>query len=109
MKPLLLLFAAIGSEVIATTALKLSEGFTRPLPSTLVVVGYGLSFYLLSLTLRSLSIGVAYAIWSGVGTAAIAIIGAFWFQETLTPTRVAGIVLIIAGVILVNYGATTAH
>ncbi len=105
MNPFVLLFGAIGSEVVATTALKLSDGFSRPLPSLVVVAGYGISFYLLALCLKELSVGTTYAIWSGVGTAAIALVGVFWFHEALTLPRVAGILLIIAGVALVNSGA----
>ena len=98
---------AIGSEIIATVALKLSEGFTRPIPVIFVVAGYGLSFYALSLSLRTIPLGVVYAIWSGVGTAAIALIGVLLFKELLDVVKVAGIGLIIVGVVMLKgVGAT---
>ena len=84
------LCAAIISEVVGTSALKASEEFTRPLPSALVVVGYGLSFYLLTLVLRSLPIGVTYAIWSGVGILLVAVIGAAYYREGFSSPRPAG-------------------
>ena len=102
MHPVIWLIAAIGSEVIATTSLKLSEGFSRPLPVVFVVVGYGISFYALAQSLRAIPLGVVYAVWSGIGTAAIALIGLWLFRETLDAPKVAGIALIIAGVVLLN-------
>ncbi|NJN17950.1 MAG: multidrug efflux SMR transporter [Oscillochloris sp.] len=98
----LLLFAAIVSEVIATTSLKLSEGFTRPVPSLIVVLGYGTAFYLLSLSLRQIPLGTAYAIWSGVGTAATVIIGILVWGEPVSAWRMFGIGLIIAGVVVLQ-------
>jgi small multidrug resistance pump len=106
MHPALWLVLAIASEIVATVALKLSDGFTKPLPVVAVVAGYGLSFYALSITLRTIPLGVVYAIWSGVGTAAVVLIGLFLFRETLDAVKVAGIGLIIAGVVLLN-GVTT--
>ncbi|NNJ09354.1 multidrug efflux SMR transporter [Chloroflexales bacterium ZM16-3] len=100
---LLALLAAIVSEVIGTTALKFSDGFSRPLPSLIVVVGYALSFYLMSLSLRSIPLGTAYAIWSGLGTAATVAIGVLLWKESLDPARVIGIALIIAGVLVLNF------
>ena len=85
-----LLVAAIGAEVVATSALKASDGFSRLWPSVLVVVGYGLAFYLLALTLRSIPVGVAYAIWSGVGVVAIALIGWLVFGQKLDAPAVIG-------------------
>ncbi len=96
------LFLAILSEVTATTSLKFSEGFTKLVPSMVVVIGYGLSFYLLSIALRVMPIGVAYAIWSGVGLVLTVIAGMLFFQETLDWARVVGILLIIAGIIFIN-------
>lgn len=107
MHPALWLALAIGSEIVATVSLKLSDGFTLPIPAVVVVAGYGLSFYALSITLRSIPLGVVYAIWSGVGTAAIVVIGLFLFRETLDVVRVVGIGLIIAGVVLLQ-GVTSA-
>jgi small multidrug resistance pump len=106
MHPALWLALAIASEIVATVSLKLSDGFTRPLPVVAVVAGYGLSFYALSITLRTIPLGVVYAIWSGVGTAAVVVIGLFLFRETLDAVKVAGIGLIITGVVVLN-GVTT--
>jgi small multidrug resistance pump len=100
-----LLVVAIGSEVVATTALRMSDGFTRPLPVAVLVVGYTISLYLLSVVVRDLSIGLTYAIWAGAGTALIAVIGVVLFDETLTLASLAGIALVIAGVILINASA----
>ena len=83
MQPVVWLLLAIGSEVVATSALKASDGFTRLVPAVVVVVGYAASFYFLSLTLRDIPLGITYAVWSGIGTAAIAIIGVVFFRETL--------------------------
>jgi small multidrug resistance pump len=96
------LFLAILSEVIATTSLKFSEGFTKLTPSVMVVIGYGLSFYLLSIALKVMPIGVAYAIWSGVGLILTVVAGMILFQETLDWARVVGILLIITGIIFIN-------
>jgi small multidrug resistance pump len=105
MHPVAWLALAIGSEIIATVSLKLSDGFTRPVPAVVVVLGYALSFYALSITLRSIPLGVVYAIWSGVGTAAIVVIGFFLFHEVLDTVKLAGIGLVIVGVVMLN-GAT---
>lgn len=102
----LMLAAAIVAEVAATTAMKYSEGFSRLGPSLVTLVGYAISFVLLAQTLKTLSIGTAYAIWSGVGTAAVAAIGLVLFSETLTLAKVAGIVLIVGGVVVLNLGGT---
>ncbi|HET7083119.1 MAG TPA: multidrug efflux SMR transporter [Candidatus Limnocylindria bacterium] len=109
MHPALWLALAIGSEIVATVSLKLSDGFTKPAPSVVVVAGYALSFYALSITLRTIPLGVVYAIWSGVGTAAIVVIGLFLFRETLDVIKVVGIGLIIGGVVILNgVGTATA-
>ena len=97
-----LLLIAITAEVIATTALKMSDGFTQTIPSVVVVAGYGCAFYFLSLVLKSMPIGVAYAIWSGVGVALITVIGAVFFKQTLDAAAIAGIALIVAGVVMIN-------
>lgn len=102
MKTLIILFFAILAEVIGTSALKLSNGFTKWLPSIVVVIGYGASFYLLSLALKTMPIGVAYAIWSGVGLILTVIAGMILWRETLDWARVAGILLIIVGIVLIN-------
>jgi small multidrug resistance pump len=102
MHPAVWLALAIGSEIIATVSLKLSDGFTKPMPSVVVVLGYAVSFYALSISLRTIPLGVVYAIWSGVGTAAIVVIGLFLFRETLDLVKVVGIGLIITGVVMLN-------
>ncbi|MGW2616517.1 DMT family transporter [Streptomyces sp. NPDC001500] len=100
----LTLAGAIAAEVAATTVMKYSDGFSRLWPSLLTVVGYVVSFFLLARTLQTVGIGTAYAIWAGTGTAAIALIGLAVFGETLTLTQVAGILLIVAGVVVLNLG-----
>ncbi|HEY8997664.1 MAG TPA: multidrug efflux SMR transporter [Edaphobacter sp.] len=96
------LAGAILSEVIATSSLKASNGFTRLLPSILVVVGYGTAFYCLSQTLKTIPVGVAYAIWSGLGTVLIALVGLVLYKQRLDAAAVAGMGLIIAGVLVMN-------
>jgi len=98
----LYLFIAILAEVIATSALKSAEGFTKLGPSILVVVGYGAAFYLLSLVLRHMTVGIAYAIWSGVGIVLVALVGMFMFRETPDVPAVIGMGLIIAGVTVIH-------
>jgi small multidrug resistance pump len=97
-----LLAFAIVSEVAGTTALKFSNGFTRLWPTVGVAVGYGLSFYLLALTLRSVPVGTAYAIWSAAGTALIATIGILFLGESANVVRIGGIALVIVGVVILN-------
>ena len=101
MQWLYLLFTILF-EVAGTTSLKLSQGFTRLIPSALVVVCYGISFYLLSLTLKKLDVSIAYAIWSGLGTALVTIVGILWFKEPVTAIKIISIALIIFGVIGLN-------
>jgi small multidrug resistance pump len=99
----ILLIGAIASEVVATSALKLSNGLTRPAPSVVVAVGYLLSFVLLAQALKlQLQVSVAYAIWSGVGTAAITVIGMLLLDEPLTAGKALGIALVIGGVVTLN-------
>lgn len=97
-----LLSLAIVSEVIGTSALKLSDGFTKPWPSLVVLVGYGLAFYLLSLTLKQIPVGVAYAIWAGAGIALITLIGWVVFKQALDLAGLLGISLIISGVVVLQ-------
>jgi len=99
----LILGVAIISEVIATSALKASEGFTRLMPSLIVVIGYGVAFYCLSLVLRTLPVGIAYAIWSGVGVALIALVGWLLYGQALDLPAILGLTLIIAGVVVLNF------
>jgi small multidrug resistance pump len=101
-KTALIFFFAVLSEVTATIALKFSEGFTRLVPSIVVVLGYGLSFYLLSLSLKVIPIGVAYALWSGIGIVLTVIAGMMLWREPLDWARVVGIALIIGGILVIN-------
>jgi small multidrug resistance pump len=98
----LYLTIAIVSEVIATSALKAAEGFTRWLPSFLVVCGYASAFYFLSLTLRAIPLGVAYAVWSGFGIALVSLIGWAIYHQSLDLPALIGIALIVAGVVVLN-------
>lgn len=102
------LFAAIVSEVVATSALKAAEGFTRFWPSAVVIVGYGVAFYCLSLTMRTIPIGIAYAIWSGVGIVLIALVGVLVYRQPLDAPALIGMALILAGVLVINLFSTTA-
>ena len=104
--PWLFLAGAILSEVVATTFLKLSDGFTRLVPSIVVVVGYVLAFGLLSQALsRGMGIGVAYGVWAAAGVALVAIVGATFLGESLTWVQAGGIALVIAGVLALELGA----
>ena len=101
---------AIIGEVIATSALKSSAGFSKLLPSTLVVAGYGTAFYFLSLTLRTMPIGIVYALWSGVGVALISVIGWLVFKQSLDLAAIIGITLIVLGVVVLNvFSKVSAH
>jgi small multidrug resistance pump len=106
---MLILLLAIVSEVVGTVALKASEGFARLGPTLLVVVGYVLTFYFLGLALKQIPLGVAYAIWSGLGTAGAVLAGLLLWRESLSPAGVVGIALIVAGVLILNLfpGAST--
>lgn len=97
-----LLSIAIVTEVIGTTALRYAEGFTRLLPSLVVVVSYAIAFYCLSLTLKTLPVGIAYAVWSGVGLALIALIGWLVLRQPLDAAAIGGIALIGAGVLMLT-------
>ena len=106
----LYLAIAIVAEVIATSALKASDGFSRPLPATLVVAGYGVAFYMLSLTLRTIPMGVVYAIWSGAGIVLITLVGYFMFRQRLDLPALVGIGLIVAGVLVMQlFSKSTSH
>ncbi|MGW5659178.1 DMT family transporter [Streptomyces sp. NPDC003758] len=98
------LSGAIAAEVAATTAMKYSDGFSRLGPSLVTLLGYVVSFLLLAQTLKTLSIGTAYAIWSGAGTATVAMIGLVLFGEGLGLAKIAGIALIVGGVVVLNLG-----
>lgn len=98
----LYLVLAIVCEVVATSALKATEGFTRWQPSALVVAGYGLAFFFLSLTLRSIPVGIAYAIWAGAGVVLVSVAGWLLYQQALDLAALLGIGLIVAGVLVIN-------
>ena len=100
-KPYLCLAVAILSEVLATTALKASEGMTKLLPSLALMAGYGLAFWCLSIAVKSIPVGLAYALWSGFGIVMIASIGWYFYGQTLSITACLGIVLILIGSVCV--------
>lgn len=104
----LFLAIAIIAEVIATTALKASHEFTRFWPSLLVIIGYGTAFYFLSLVLKTVPMGVAYAVWSGVGVTLLTIIGAIVYKQTPDTPTTLGTILIISGVVVLNLFSKTA-
>lgn len=107
---LLYLFIAIIGEVVATSALKAAAGFTKLVPSILVVVGYGVAFYFLSLTLKTIPIGIAYAVWSGVGIVLVSVFAYFYYGQSLDAPALAGMALILAGVLVINlFSRSLAH
>jgi small multidrug resistance pump len=99
-----MLAGAIAAEVAATTAMKYSDGFSKLWPSLVTLLGYVVAFALLAQTLKTVSVGTAYAIWAGVGTAVIAAIGMVFLGEGLNAAKLTGIALIIGGVVLLNLG-----
>ena len=103
----LLLGVAIVAEVIATSALKLSKGFTRLWPALTTMVCYSLALYLLSLTLETIPVGVVYAIWSGSGVALITLVGHYFFSQVLDRPAFIGIAMIIAGVVVLQFFSTS--
>ena len=102
------LAVAIIFEVIATSVLRESLGFTKLLPSIIVVIGYSLAFYFLSLTLKDLSVGVTYAIWSGMGILLISLIGYFRYNQSLDAPAVLGLILIVAGIFILRFYSKSA-
>jgi len=106
----LYLAIAIMSEVAATSALKAADGFTRVGPSLVVVAGYAAAFYFLSLTLRTMPLGIAYAVWSGIGVALVAAVGWVVYEQSLDVAAYVGIALILAGVMVLNlFSRVVAH
>ncbi|ROT31864.1 multidrug efflux SMR transporter [Micromonospora sp. HM5-17] len=103
----LYLALAIGAEVFATSMIKSTDGFSRLWPTVACLAGYGVSFAALSQAVKGVPVGVAYAIWSGLGTAAIVAIGAAFLHEPITLVKVVGISLIVAGVVTLNLGGAT--
>lgn len=102
MQQWIFLSIAIVSEVIATTSLKAAEGFTHVWPSCLVVVGYAIAFYFLSLTLKTIPVGVVYAIWSGAGIAIITLVAWLIYGQTLNAPSIVGVLFIVVGIIVLN-------
>lgn len=110
MKNFLFLGIAIIFEIIATSALKKSMEFTKSIPSIITIIGYCGAFYFLSLAIRTIPIGIAYAIWSGVGIVLITIIGAVFFKQIPDLPAITGLTLILIGVLVINiYSKTTGH
>jgi small multidrug resistance pump len=102
----LILSIAIVVEVIATLALKASDGFTRWLPSLIVVVGYGIAFYALSLSLKTLPVGIVYAVWAGAGIVLVSLFSWLFYQQVLSSVQWFGITLIVVGVVVLNLSNT---
>jgi multidrug transporter EmrE-like cation transporter len=98
----ILLTLAIVSEVIGSTGLKASRGFTVFIPSALVVLGYGAAFYFISLALKTIPLNTAYAVWAGLGTALIAAVGWLFLSEPMSLVKAGGIALVIVGVVIIN-------
>ena len=106
----LFLAIAIIAEVAATSALKASEEFTRLAPSIIVVVGYGIAFYFMTLVLRVIPIGITYAVWSGVGIVLVAVVGLFLYKQTPDVPAIIGMGLIISGVVVIHvFSKTISH
>jgi small multidrug resistance pump len=106
MQTWLLLLGAIVLEVAGTTSMKLSNGFTKPVPSVLIFVFYAMSFILLTLALKHINVSIAYAVWAGMGTALIAVIGMVYFAEPMTGLKLVCVGLIILGVAGLNLAST---
>lgn len=105
----LYLAIAIIAEVTATSALKASSEFTRIIPTTVVIVGYGLAFYFLSLVLKTLPVGITYAVWAGLGIVLVVIIGGVIYHEMPDIPAIVGMGLIVAGVVIINLFSSTIH
>ncbi|WP_027834603.1 DMT family transporter [Maritalea myrionectae] len=104
-----LLIAIIG-EVVATSALKAANGFSETLPSILVVVGYGVAFYYLSLSLKTIPLGISYAIWSGVGVVAVSLMGWVYYKQALDIAALIGMAMILGGVLVIHlFSNSAAH
>ena len=107
--PWVLLGAAIATEVAGTLALRASDGLTKLVPSIIVVAGYLASFGLLALVLKTLPVGIVYAIWAAVGVALVAVLGKLMFNDPVPPIAMIGMVLIVAGVVLVSLSGAPNH
>lgn len=104
-----LLLVAIAFEIVGTTSLKASHGFSKPLPSALVVICYGATFLIFARAVKTLPLSTSYAIWSGLGTAGAVVAGWMLFDEALSTPRLVGIVLILIGVVVLNLFGGAAH
>ena len=102
MAPYLALALAIAAEVVATSALKATDTFTKPIPSAIVVVCYAIAFYFLSIAVKAIPVGVAYGIWSGLGIVLVSLLAFFLYKQSLTPFQLIGLLFIVVGVVLVN-------
>ena len=109
MKNWLILFIAIVAEVIATSALKASQGFSVFIPSCITVLGYTIALYFLSLTLKTIPMGIAYAIWSGAGIILISLVGWFGFKQQLDVPALIGLALMISGILVINIFSQSTH
>ncbi|MEK1941626.1 MAG: multidrug efflux SMR transporter [Pseudomonas sp.] len=106
----LFLGIAIASEVIATTSMKAIDGFNKPLPLVLVIVGYAISFWMLTLVVRSIPVGVAYAVWAGLGIVLVSIAATFIYDQKLDLPAMLGMAMIVAGVVVIQlFSSTTGH
>ena len=102
--PWLLLLLAVSAEIVGTSCLKLTQGFSRPWPTVLVLGAYSIAFFLLSRVVDTIPLGITYALWSGIGIVAIVVVGVLAYRQVPTPAQLVGIGLITAGVITVNLG-----
>jgi small multidrug resistance pump len=107
--PWLLLMIAIVAEITGSVNLKASQNFSQPIPSILMIVGFGIAFYLLSIIVKRISLGIAYAVWGGIGTALTALLGVVMFGEQLGTIQIIAIVAIVAGAVILNLNSETAH
>lgn len=108
--PYVYLAISIVAEVVATSALKASDGFSKLWPSVIVVIGYGIAFHFLALTLKTIPVGVAYAVWAGAGVTIVAIVGWLLFGQKLDTPAIIGMSMIVAGVVIMQaFSKTTGH
>ena len=108
--PYIYLAIAIVAEVAATSALKATEGFTKLIPSLIVFIGYGVAFYFLTLVLRTIPVGITYAIWAGLGIVLVALVGAILYKQIPDTPAIIGMGLIVAGVVVINiFSKTISH
>lgn len=110
MNAYLYLAIAIAAEVVATTAMKALDGFNKPLPLLLVIAGYGIAFWMLSLVVRSIPVGIAYAVWAGMGIVLVSIAAVFLYGQKLDLPAILGMALIVAGVVVIQlFSRVTGH